>query len=148
MEPGLYRSSYGLLIWAIILDESGVVASSGQDSMRRYIRRVNLKMEDMGHTGLQRKLAPREMRSIISSGRRIDPTGSGSSMDLNTTTRNPCNLHIFFLFLDTFARLKIICSINNYTNQRLMTLLSQFNEHSKLYIIKTLAHNDNCCNYL
>lgn len=25
-----------------------------------------------------------------------------------------------------------------------MTLLSQFNEHSKLYIIKTLVHNDNC----
>lgn len=46
-------------------------------------------MEDMGHGAAEEKVSLREMGLISSSGRRIDPAGSGSTVDLTQRTRNP-----------------------------------------------------------
>lgn len=53
-------------------------------------------MEDMGH-GAAEKYVPREMGVDSFTGRRVDSIGSGSPMDLSTTTRNLCNSSSFFI---------------------------------------------------
>lgn len=58
MERGLYRSSYGLLIRAIIRRERDG-RELGAGTRCGNICQVNLKMEDIGHRAAERH-APRE----------------------------------------------------------------------------------------
>jgi len=96
MERGLYRSSYGLLIWAI-RRERGRARELGAGTRCSDICQVNLKMEDIGQ-GAERH-TPREMRVDSFSGRQVDSVRSPIDLIVSTTMRNLFSyfFHSFYL---------------------------------------------------